>query len=357
MQLLVDKILSRLGSLQPLKFLCLLLKYSDGVNQMILADKIVKLRKQLAWSQEELAMKMEVSRQSVSKWESGNSIPDLKKIITLAEIFEVSTDFLLKDDCETLQAKVHSDEPSFAQISLEQALTYVDAKLAASALITKGVLLCVCSAIPLFFLFAMAQTNRLGISEDLATGLGILSILISVALATSFFIKTNQYQAKTSKIDKQKFELAYGVHSVFQDKLEKLRPSYNFKLSISIFLFIISSFPLIFIGLLFNGSEIAMMMLIVMFILIAIGLYILLPVAAKFEAINTILKDQHDRDENQRNERAKKLAGFYWPLLIAIFLGWSLWTMDWGTTWIIWPVGAVLFAALVGLMELFEKEP
>jgi transcriptional regulator with XRE-family HTH domain len=323
---------------------------------MILADKIVKLRKQLAWSQEELAMKMEVSRQSVSKWESGNSIPDLKKIITLAEIFEVSTDFLLKDDCETLQAKVHIGESIFAQISLEQALSYVDAKLAASQLITKGVLLCVCSAVPLFFLFAMAQTNHLGISEDLATGLGILSILISVSLATSFFIKTNKYQASISKIEKQKFELAYGVHSVFQDKREKLRPSYNFKLSISIFLFIISSFPLIFIGLLLNDSGATMMMLVVMFILIATGLYILLPVATKFEAISNILKDRSDSDESQRNERAKKLAGFYWPLLIAIFLGWSLWTMDWGTTWIIWPVGAVLFAALVGLMELFEKE-
>ncbi|MCL1049828.1 hypothetical protein L2755_09365 [Shewanella abyssi] len=42
--------------------------------------------------------------------------------------------------------------------------------------------------------------------------------------------------------------------------------------------------------------------------------------------------------------------------LTAIYLGWSLWTMNWGVTWIVWPVGAVLFAALVGLMELTTKD-
>ncbi|MEI8666722.1 helix-turn-helix transcriptional regulator [Pseudoalteromonas sp. B28] len=67
---------------------------------MILAEKIVRLRKQVGWSQEELAEKMNVSRQSVSKWESTNSIPDLNRIIMLAELFDVSTDFLLRDENE-----------------------------------------------------------------------------------------------------------------------------------------------------------------------------------------------------------------------------------------------------------------
>lgn len=60
----------------------------------------MKLRKQQGWSQEELAMKLGVSRQSVSKWESGASIPELDKILQLGELFGVSTDFLLKDDRE-----------------------------------------------------------------------------------------------------------------------------------------------------------------------------------------------------------------------------------------------------------------
>jgi len=81
------------------------------MNLMILADKIVKLRKQLGWSQEELAEKMNVSRQSVSKWESTNSIPDLNRIIMLADIFDVSTDFLLKDEYETFTSSDEGKEP------------------------------------------------------------------------------------------------------------------------------------------------------------------------------------------------------------------------------------------------------
>ena len=60
---------------------------------MILADKIILLRKKSGWSQEELAEKMNVSRQSVSKWEGANSIPDISKIIDMSKIFGVSTDY------------------------------------------------------------------------------------------------------------------------------------------------------------------------------------------------------------------------------------------------------------------------
>ena len=65
---------------------------------MILAEKIMELRKKNGWSQEELAEKMEVSRQSISKWESAQSVPDMGRIVRLSDLFGVSTDYLLKDD-------------------------------------------------------------------------------------------------------------------------------------------------------------------------------------------------------------------------------------------------------------------
>ena len=64
---------------------------------MILADKIMNERKRNGWSQEELAEKLGVSRQSVSKWESAQSVPDLNRILQLADIFGVTTDYLLKE--------------------------------------------------------------------------------------------------------------------------------------------------------------------------------------------------------------------------------------------------------------------
>ena len=67
---------------------------------MKLAEKIMALRKQRGWSQEELAQQLSVSRQSVSKWESGASAPDLDKILKMSEIFDVSTDALLKEEMD-----------------------------------------------------------------------------------------------------------------------------------------------------------------------------------------------------------------------------------------------------------------
>lgn len=63
---------------------------------MSIADRIQQLRKSRGISQEELADKIGVSRQAVSKWESAQSIPDIEKIILLSDYFETTTDFLLK---------------------------------------------------------------------------------------------------------------------------------------------------------------------------------------------------------------------------------------------------------------------
>lgn len=50
------------------------------------------LRKKYGWSQEELAERLDISRQSVSKWESGASIPDLERIVGMSQLFGVTTD-------------------------------------------------------------------------------------------------------------------------------------------------------------------------------------------------------------------------------------------------------------------------
>ena len=63
---------------------------------MEISEKVLQLRKANNLTQEELAEKLNVSRQSVSKWESGQTIPELEKLIALSEVFQVTTDYLLK---------------------------------------------------------------------------------------------------------------------------------------------------------------------------------------------------------------------------------------------------------------------
>ena len=86
---------------------------------MIFADKLIALRKKAGWSQEELAQQLNVSRQSVSKWEGAQSVPDLDKIVQLSRIFGVSTDYLLKDELEAQEtAEPEPEQPVRRRVSL-----------------------------------------------------------------------------------------------------------------------------------------------------------------------------------------------------------------------------------------------
>ena len=72
---------------------------------MKLADKLFELRKEKGWSQEKLAEQINVSRQSISKWESGQALPELEKIVELSKIFQVTTDYLLLEDGDKPEIK------------------------------------------------------------------------------------------------------------------------------------------------------------------------------------------------------------------------------------------------------------
>lgn len=88
---------------------------------MIFADKLIDLRKKNGWTQEDLAEKMNVSRQSVSKWESAQSIPDLEKLLRLSALFGVSTDYLLKDDLDAPEyVDAAEDRPALRQVTMEE---------------------------------------------------------------------------------------------------------------------------------------------------------------------------------------------------------------------------------------------
>jgi len=80
---------------------------------MTLSEKIFALRSKAGLSQGDLAEKLEVSRQSVSKWETGQSVPDLDKIIKLADLFGVSVDELVREDA---RPEPHKSEPGLDDV-------------------------------------------------------------------------------------------------------------------------------------------------------------------------------------------------------------------------------------------------
>jgi len=86
---------------------------------MTIADRIQSLRKQKGMSQEELADAVGVSRQAVSKWESEQATPDLDKVVIMSDIFDVTTDYLLKG----IEPVVTPDHKTMADVVDQKILT------------------------------------------------------------------------------------------------------------------------------------------------------------------------------------------------------------------------------------------
>ena len=92
---------------------------------MTFSDKLIALRKKAGWSQEELAERLNVSRQSVSKWESAQSMPDIDKILQLSSLFSVTTDCLLKDMQDDTQPAAAQTPSPLPRVTLAQAEDYL----------------------------------------------------------------------------------------------------------------------------------------------------------------------------------------------------------------------------------------
>ena len=139
---------------------------------MILADKIVSLRKKAGWSQEDLAEKLGVTRQSVSKWEGAQSVPDMDKVVMMSRLFGVSTDFLLKDELEeeTPCAAAQDDDTPLRRVSLTQASAYLALRKAAAPKIAIATALCITSPVTLILLAGMSEVQRFHITENAASG-------------------------------------------------------------------------------------------------------------------------------------------------------------------------------------------
>lgn len=170
---------------------------------MILADKLIRLRKKNGWSQEKLAEKMNVSRQAVSKWEGAQTIPDLEKILMLGELFGVTTDYLLKDEIENEDYTDGISDPGIRKITLAEANEYLELRKSAAKRIAIATMLCIVSIFPLLLLGASSEYPSFFLSEESACGIGLVTMFPIVAIAVAIFIRVGFTSAPYGFIEKE----------------------------------------------------------------------------------------------------------------------------------------------------------
>ena len=329
---------------------------------MILADKIIENRKKNGWSQEELADKLGVSRQSVSKWESAQAVPDMKKILQMSEIFGVSTDYLLKDEIEIpalvdegLPVDPGETEDAAVKVSLNEASSFLSFNEKAAAFVSTGVMLCIMSPILLILLSGLAEYKKISIPENIAEAIGTIVLLVIIAAAVGMFLMIGFGGRRYEYLENSRIDTEYGVSGMVRDRRDAYDHTHSRDMIIGIMLCIVAAIPMLVLGIfdLENGFDhIEVIAVAVMLAVIAVGVRMIVHTSIIWGGMDKLLEEG---DYTRLNKRAGKFDGIYWAIVTAIYLGWSFMTMKWEITWLVWPVAGVLFAAYHEIMKSLVK--
>lgn len=325
---------------------------------MILADKIIRLRKKNGWSQEELADKMNVSRQAVSKWEGAQTVPDLEKILQLSTLFGVTTDYLLKDEIEDEEfTDDTSSDTTVKRITIEEANAYIEQRKKASWRIALATFLCILSPITLIVLSILSLLPNAIMTETTANAVGLIVLFACVLCAVPIYIYCGFKNQPYAFLDKNvPFELEYGVKGLVTEKKNAFRPSYVAYNIIATCVCIFSVVPLIISS--FTDNVILVVVALALLMIIAgIGVGMFIVVGTQNASMQKLLKEGEFTEKEKKRTSVKEVVGFcYWGILTAIFLAVSFLTNGWDLTWIIFAVGGILFPIVMCICNLIADK-
>lgn len=315
-----------------------------------------------------------VSRQSISKWESAQSVPDLKRILDIADCFGVSTDVLLKDDIE-LEETIPSypegsadhtgagigyaaDELPLRQVSMEEANDYLSMKAISSGRIALGVMLCIFSPVVLILLGGGQEAGLFALTENQAAGIGVLILMLMVGAAVGLFVFYGMKLKPYEYISKEPIETAYGVHGMVSERLQNYPKAHTRYMVIGILLCVLSCIP-IFLALILNPDNdmIGVLAVSVLLIMIGIGVLLIVRTSIIMEGLQALLEEgEFSRDNKNESRRNETVMGIYWMSATAIYLAVSFLTKRWDITWVIWPVAGVGCGILAAVLKVIRSK-
>ncbi len=327
---------------------------------MKLSEKIVSCRKRLGWSQEDLAERLAVSRQSVSKWESNASQPELDKIIQLADLFGVTTDALLLEELDPLAAPAAAEPAAVPEtapvrtLSRQDASDYLDLYRRLARRFALAVALCVFSPTPLILLSGLVEFGSLSMGEGQAAGLGVVLLLLLVAPAVAVFIAGGIALSRYSYISEEPFLPEPGLTAWARAEQDAFRPRFARSMIIGVVLCILGVIPLLLAGTMGLGDLAVVLSVDILLWLVMIAVYLFVCNGMIYGCFTQLLQEEDYAPEWKRGP-AKYLDAVYWCTVTAIYLAVSFLTMRWDMTWIIWACAGVLFGGICQLVRWHQK--
>lgn len=326
---------------------------------MIFADKLIQLRKKAGWSQDELAEQMNVSRQSVSKWEGAQAIPDLERIVRLSGLFGVSTDYLLKDDAEEADGEAPAvDTPATKRVSLEEASSFLSVKAATARVISLAVFLCCLSPICLLALSAMSESGAYRISENVAGGIGLVVMFLFAAVAIAMFISSGTKTARFTYLETEAFETDYGVSGMVKERKAQFQGMYTRGNIIGACLCTTALIPLFAVVAIAGDNDFLLVLaLCAMFAIAGVGVAFFVRGGIVWASFEKLLQEGDYTKRRKAGQPVRTAVSLvYWLLTAALYVGYCLYTDNWGKTGVvIWVVAGILFPGVLAILNAVEN--
>ena len=325
---------------------------------MILAEKIVQERKKNGWSQEDLADKLGVSRQSVSKWESAQSVPDLQRILEMSKLFEVSTDYLLKDEVEDRPVEQLTEESGkeLRRVTMEEANSFLQDTRVFAGKISIGCLICILCPVPLLVIMALQKAGTIPLAEDPAGGIGILILLAMVAVSLIFFIPAGMAYDKWDWLEKEIFDTEYGVDGLVKSKSEKFKSTFVRAITMGTIIMILGVIVFLAGGVIDEKNEALHTGLCgLMLATIAVGVFMIVNAGIITDGYSKLLQEGDYSKEEKSNTLLKAITPLYWMVTTAIYLGWSFLSERWEITWIVWAIAGTLYGGISVLLKTLHQ--
>ena len=300
---------------------------------MIFADKLIALRKKAGLSQEELAEQLGVTRQSVSKWEGAQSVPDIDKILQMSRLFGVTTDYLLKDDQGEPEYTPDDETSPLPRVTLAQANDYLAKTQANAPKLALATALCIVSPIPLLALGALSESG---------------------CMQCDAAVRDYEF------IEKDPIDTEYGVAGLARERRAAFAPQYERANRIGVVLCILAAVPLFAAMIVDTWDVLRAAAVCLLLALVACGVAAFVRVGAVQDAMNQLL-EQGDYTRANKAIKGKLLAltAAYWLVVVAIFLWYTFDPNGNGQpqySWFIWAIAGVLYAACAIGAKAFMKK-
>lgn len=311
---------------------------------MNLSERITEQRRIRGWSQEELAYRLGVSRQAVSKWESSQSTPDLERIIQMSELFGVTTDWLLKG--EIIESYSYEEDPKQQNIRIvtrEEAMDFLNQRSLKAQKIAFATMLCIVSPAPLIILAAMAEQGIPGLSDNTAALIGLIALFGMIAYAVYLFMISGAKEEPYRFLKTEPYELEAGAAERIMERKSRYMVTYHQGISTGVVLCILSVVPLL-ASVLLERDVMVVGSVGLLLVIVASGVRKIICVSMIRSGFSVLLQDEgysvSARKENQKNDM---ISSTYWSIVTAGYLLWSFLSHDWHITWLVFVVAGVLY--------------